>query len=128
VTAVALRWRDLDALGHVNNAVVLTLLEEGRDAWLASLGIARDEYVIGRCSLSFEHELGADLRSVDVTCVAVDVRGSSLTTRERLTGTAGRLLVDGEFELVLWDPRQRRPRPITDGERSALARDAEAMA
>jgi acyl-CoA thioester hydrolase len=128
MTAVPLRWRDLDALGHVNHAVVLTLFEEGRDAWLNALGIARDEYVIGRCTLSFEREVGADLRSVDVACVAVDLRGSSLTTRERLTGDGGRLLVQGEFELVLWDPRQRRPRPITDGERSAFARDAEAMA
>jgi acyl-CoA thioester hydrolase len=128
VTAVPLRWRDLDALGHVNHAVVLTLLEEGRDAWLRSLGISRDEYVVGRCTLSFEHEIGAGLRAVDVTCVAADVRGSSLTTREVMTGEAGRVLVRGEFDLVLWDPRERRPRAITDSERAALARDAEAMA
>ena len=28
---VQMRWRDLDALGHVNHPVVLTYLEEGRD-------------------------------------------------------------------------------------------------
>ena len=27
------RWRDLDALDHVNHAVFLTYLEEGRDAF-----------------------------------------------------------------------------------------------
>ena len=31
---VQMRWRDLDGLGHVNHTVVLTYLEEGRDAFL----------------------------------------------------------------------------------------------
>ena len=31
--AVDVRWRDVDALGHVNHAVFLTYLEEGRDAF-----------------------------------------------------------------------------------------------
>ena len=30
---VELRFRDLDALGHVNNAVFLTYLESARMAW-----------------------------------------------------------------------------------------------
>ena len=30
---VTVRWRDVDALGHVNHAVFLTYLEEGRDAF-----------------------------------------------------------------------------------------------
>ena len=30
---VKVRWRDVDALGHVNHAVFLTYLEEGRDAF-----------------------------------------------------------------------------------------------
>ena len=32
---VPIRWRDLDGFNHVNNAVYLSYLEEGRDAWLA---------------------------------------------------------------------------------------------
>jgi len=33
---VPIRWRDLDGFNHVNNAVYLSYLEEGRDAWLAN--------------------------------------------------------------------------------------------
>ncbi len=33
-----LRWRDLDAFNHVNNASFLTYLEEARLRWFASLG------------------------------------------------------------------------------------------
>jgi acyl-CoA thioester hydrolase len=34
VTHVPLRFRDIDAMGHVNNAVFFTLFEEGRKAFL----------------------------------------------------------------------------------------------
>jgi acyl-CoA thioester hydrolase len=34
---MAVRWRDLDAFEHVNNANYLTYLEETRLAWMASL-------------------------------------------------------------------------------------------
>ena len=54
---VQMRWRDLDGLGHVNHTVVLTYLEEGRDAFLADRGIRRDEYVVGRCSVTFDGEI-----------------------------------------------------------------------
>ena len=30
---IEIRWRDLDALRHVNNAVYATYLEEARDGW-----------------------------------------------------------------------------------------------
>ena len=56
---VQMRWRDLDGLGHVNHMVVLTYLEEGRDAFLAGHGINRDEYVVGRCSVGFNREIAA---------------------------------------------------------------------
>ena len=36
-TVVALRWRDMDAYGHVNHVVYLTYLEEARDAAIARI-------------------------------------------------------------------------------------------
>ena len=37
VASVALRWGDVDALGHVNNVIYLRLLEEARVQFLAGL-------------------------------------------------------------------------------------------
>ena len=38
---IEIRWRDLDAYRHVNNAVYSTYLEECRDEWLErALGAA----------------------------------------------------------------------------------------
>lgn len=117
---VQMRWRDVDALGHVNHPVVLTYLEEGRDAFLADRGISRDEYVVGRCSVSFEGAIDPELGSVLVECEVAALGRSSLRTRERILDDEGTALVEAEFGLVLWDPARSATRPITDEERAAL--------
>src|ERR1700727_4103738 len=44
---VEVRWRDVDALGHVNHAVFLTYLEEGRDAFFTR-ALGDPAYVVVR--------------------------------------------------------------------------------
>lgn len=125
---VPLRWGDFDALGHVNHVAVLALLESGRDAWLSSVGIGREDYVVGRCAITFEREIPIHLDAVTATCEAAELRNSSLTTNERLVDADGTTLVRAIFDLVLWDPARRRSRPISDQERAAFTRDMEALA
>jgi hypothetical protein len=48
-----------------------------------------------------------------------------VTTAERILDDAGRVVVEAEFGLVLWDPEQRGSRPITDEERASLAGSGE---
>jgi acyl-CoA thioesterase FadM len=122
---VQMRWQDLDGLGHVNHPVVLTYLEEGRDAWLARHGIQREEYVVGRCSVSFEREIDPVQRTVTVQCALRELGRSSITTRERIVDRSGKVMVEAEFGIVLWDPERRGSRPITDEERASLARSGE---
>jgi acyl-CoA thioester hydrolase len=117
---VQLRWRDLDGLGHVNHTVVLTYLEEGRDAFLAERGIRRDEYVVGKCAIRYLDEIDAELAAVTVQTSVRELGRSSVATSERILGRDGKVVVEAEFELVLWDPQQRGSRPITDEERASL--------
>lgn len=121
---VQMRWRDLDALGHVNHPVVLTYLEEGRDAFLARSGIRREEYVVGRCTVSFQGEIDPAMGSVTVECEVAELGTKSVTTRERIVDPDGAALVEAEFGIVLWDPEQRATRAITDEERVALKGEA----
>jgi acyl-CoA thioester hydrolase len=120
---VQMRWRDLDGLGHVNHTVVLTYLEEGRDAFLKGHGIPRDEYVVGRCSVNFRDEIDPAFEAVTVQCAVSAVGRSSMTTTERILDDAGRVVVEAEFGLVLWDPAQRGSRPISDEERASLVKE-----
>ena len=120
---VQMRWRDLDGLGHVNHTVALTYLEEGRDAFLKDHGISREEYVVGRCEVSWRDEIDPSLETVTVQCAVREVGRSSVTTSERIVDDSGRVVVEAEFGLVLWDPAERGSRPITDSERASLARE-----
>lgn len=38
--AMSVRWGDMDALGHVNNAIYFQYLEQARIAWFESIGAA----------------------------------------------------------------------------------------
>ena len=57
---IEIRWRDVDALRHVNNAVYATYLEECRDGWLArALGDDASlwDYVLARVAIDFRNEV-----------------------------------------------------------------------
>ena len=115
---VQVRFNDLDALGHVGHTAVLVLLEEGRDAMLARNGI--DEYVVGRCSVTYRREIGPSVKSVTVLCHVRELGRSSLTTSERIVDEEGDVFVEAEFRIVVWDAERRVPRPISDRERASL--------
>src|SRR5258708_19566770 len=59
--SVDVRWRDVDALDHVNHAVFLTYLEEGRDAFYVRLLGGDPSYVVVR----LEVDLRAEVRYED---------------------------------------------------------------
>jgi acyl-CoA thioester hydrolase len=118
---VQTRWGDLDALGHVGHTAAFLYLEAGRDAFLRRHGIARDEYVVGRCAVTFRREIAPGLDEVTVECEAREIGDASITTAERILGSDGEVLVEAEFGIVLWNATERAPRPLTDDERAALA-------
>ncbi len=124
---VQVRWGDLDGLGHVNHTVVLVYLEEGRDAFLERCGISREQYVVGRCAVTFRDEIDPATREVRVSCAARELGRTSVRTSEAIRAADGGSLVEAEFGIVLWDPEARGPRPITEAERAALTRESEAV-
>ena len=120
---VPVRWVDVDGLGHVNHALFLTYLEAGRDAWLESHGIPREEYVVGSITVVYRREIGADVGEVETTCVGARIGRSSLGTRERVADLEGGVYAEADVGLVLWSPETRRSRPLTDAERSSVERE-----
>jgi acyl-CoA thioester hydrolase len=120
---IEIRWRDLDAYDHVNNAVYLTYLEEARDEWLEeALGSdgAAWGYVLARVAIDFRRELRQDDDEVVASCTLARLGNSSVTTREELRTRAGDLAAEAEAVLVARDPRSGKTRPLSDDERAAL--------
>lgn len=122
---VDVRWRDTDALGHVNNAVFLTYLEEGRDAFYAQVIGSDPIYVVVRIEVDLRAEVFHSDRRVLVTIAVERLGSTSLTTRETVRTAAGEVAADARVVTVRWDPDQRTPVPFTEAERARLAQFAD---
>lgn len=121
-----IRWRDLDAMQHVNNAVYLTYLETAREAWfegvLAGTGVDSMQFAIRRLELDFLSQLTVadDPARVEVALAAVGI--SSLTTRERiLAGSDGRVALEAVCVSVHLDAAKLRSAPLPDAVRARLS-------
>jgi acyl-CoA thioester hydrolase len=125
---IEIRWRDVDALRHVNNAVYATYLEEGRDGLLRSvLGAdAGWNYVLARVAIDFRRELRLDDERVVVSCRPARIGRSSITLREEIRTLGGETVAEAEAVIVVRDRESGRSRPLDDDERRAFeeARDA----
>ena len=123
-TVVPLRWRDMDAYGHVNHAVYLTYLEQGRDAALSRLlrdTLGETGYVVARVEIDYRRELRLADGPVVVSCRVTTVGGSSAGTRETIVNVDGELAAEAEAVIVKVDREARRPRPWLEAERAAFA-------
>src|SRR5215469_13601327 len=86
---VSLRWRAVDALGHVNHAVFLTYLEEGRDAFYVQAPGRDPHYVVARVEIDLRAEVRSSDRQHRVRIEVERVGTTSLTTRETILTPAG---------------------------------------
>lgn len=120
---IEIRWRDLDAYRHVNNAVYATYLEECRDelidSMLAGIGDAWD-YVLARVAIDYRRELTQADDVVVVRCAVERLGTSSITLREEIRTRDGELSAEAEAVLVARDQKTGRSRPLTEAERAAF--------
>ena len=117
---VSLRWRDVDVLGHVNHAVFLTYLEEGRDAFYVQT-LGRDpHYVVARVEIDLRAEVRYTDRQLRVRIDVERVGTTSLTTRETILTPAGVTAAEARVVTVLWDTSARKPTAFTAGEHARL--------
>jgi acyl-CoA thioester hydrolase len=117
---VSVRWRDTDALGHVNNAVYLTYLEEARDAfYLRTLG--DPIYVVVRLEIDFRAEVHHADRAVRVEIAVERLGTTSLTTRETLRTADGAVAAEARVITVRWNQDVRAAVPFSAEQRARLA-------
>jgi acyl-CoA thioester hydrolase len=119
--AVNVRWRDVDALGHVNHAVFITYLEEGRDAFYTEVLGGNPHYVVARIEIDLRAEVRYLARQVTVRIEAERLGRTSLTTRETVrTGPQDEAAASARVVTVRWDADHRKPIPFSEAERTQL--------
>jgi acyl-CoA thioester hydrolase len=127
---IEIRWSDVDAYQHVNNAVYANYLEECRDELMERLlaGVGEPwDWVLARVAIDFRNEVRLEHDWVTVRCRLERIGTASVTLAEEISTPDGRIAAEAEAVLVARDRDTGRSRPITDAEREALERDRPAV-
>jgi acyl-CoA thioester hydrolase len=113
------RFRDVDALGHVNNAVFLTYLEEARIAFLVPLGAEVSNMILARVEIDFR----APLRMGDE--IEIGVRPANVGTKsfelEYEVRSGDAVAAEAKTVLVSFDYESGRSIELPESWREALA-------
>lgn len=115
---IEVRFRDMDALGHVNNAVFLTYLESARIAyWLELTGrssLEGIEMILARAEIDYRSP-AYYREQLDVGVKIATMRRSSFSMQFRIVERSGaRLVAEGRKVLVHYDYAAERSSPIPD--------------
>jgi acyl-CoA thioester hydrolase len=121
---IEIRWSDLDAYGHVNQAVHLTYAEEVLDDWFRTC-LGRDpgtiwDYVARRTTIDYRGELRLADREAVGTASLVRLGTTSVTAAVTLRAPDGRVATELELVVVVIDGESGSPRPLTDDERAGF--------
>ncbi len=126
---IPVRFRDLDPMGHVNNAVYFTYMEVARTAYWQELhhdyGYDVLDFVVGRAECDYVSAvmLRETLR-VEVWLSRIG-NSSFVLDYELHDEATGRLCARGKTVQVMTDSKTGRPRPIEPGLRERMESFAE---
>ena len=116
------RFRDLDPMGHVNNAVFLTYIEQARVAFLAQVGAATGleemNMIVARVEIDFKApvRLGQE--------VEISLRASRFGTKsfdfDYVLRVDGETVAEAKSVQVAYDYERREPVPVPEEWRERL--------
>lgn len=125
-TSVQVRFRDIDAFGHVNNAVFFSYVELARIRYLLDVLKPEEPFdrlplILARVELDFRSPIAFG-EEVSVETRVNRVGRTSFAMSHRMTaGPEGRLAADVQTVLVVYDYEAARPMPVPDEWRTRMA-------
>jgi len=119
----AVRFRDLDVMGHVNNAVFLTYIESARVAYLQHLGEAATledmSIIVARIEIDFRAPVGFG-EEVEIAVRASRFGGKSFDL-EYVVRVGGTVVAEAKSVLVSYDYDKGEAVELPDEWREKLA-------
>jgi acyl-CoA thioester hydrolase len=120
------RFRDLDAMGHVNNAVYLTYLEQARLTFLDERGLVQAPdapgMILARVEIDFRAQVGGG-ETVEIGVRPARLGRKSFELDHRFEAS-GRHVADACSVLVAYDYEAQRSIELPGAWRRALAGEA----
>ena len=122
-TPIQIRWGDMDALGHVNNATYLAYLETAREPFFEAVA-GRTQFtgfLFRRLEIDYRSPVVFEDGELRVAVALESIGTSSFTTRERMVaGSDGRLVAEARAVSVHLDESGTRSAPILEELRARL--------
>jgi acyl-CoA thioester hydrolase len=134
VVPITVRWADLDAYGHVNNAAMLHLLEEARVAVFWHGRHLPEDSSAGRASrvdtatfvahqeIEYLAPLGYPTEPIPVSLWISKLGGASVEVCYEVPTLDGGTAARARTTIVMMDTASGRPRRISDDERALWSR------
>ena len=122
---IPLRWSDLDAFNHVNNARYLTFLEQARIEWFDGINepwvTPNTAPVVASTTLNFRRPIEYPA-SIFVELFTERLGNSSMVIGHRILAEDGSLHCDGNVVMVWIDRQSGKASPLPDAVRRAAQR------
>ena len=121
------RWDDLDAMAHVNNAKYLTYAQEARFVWSTAVfssamnASTLIEMVVARAEVDFFEPIYEGGRFVDVEISVEKIGNSSFTVLYAICDE-GKVFAKVKTVQVAISLETKKSRPLTDKEREFLTK------
>ncbi|WP_122089655.1 acyl-CoA thioesterase [Halalkalicoccus subterraneus] len=119
---IQVRFRDIDAMGHVNNAVYATYVEQARTEYFRRVldeGLDAVSTVLASLELSYERPILLD-QSVTIEIDVPEMGRSSLPMTYEVLAD-GERVATAESVQVFLDPETEKPSPIPERFRERIA-------
>ena len=121
---IPVRFRDIDALGHVNNSVYFTYMEQARtEYWMKMMNI-RDlrevSFIVARaeCDFKIAARFGDEL---EVSMITTTIGNSSFVWEYEIRSVANtQLMALGKTIQVYYDYGTQKPLPVPENVRAKL--------
>lgn len=117
-TTIALRIRDIDVLGHVDQMVLHEYLGEARVRQFGSL--PDFSFAVAHVQMDFRAEVTLDREYVDVVMRTASIGNSSFTISHEIVLPDGTVAAEGHTVLVAWDRVNRCAQRLTPEQRTFL--------
>ncbi|HEX2828433.1 MAG TPA: thioesterase family protein [Burkholderiales bacterium] len=124
VTRIELRWADMDANAHVNNATYFTYMEQARIEWLNAAGMQNtaegEGPVVVKTSCTYLAPIGYP-ETLEVRVYGAAPGRTSFPTWYEINGAAGARYAEGDATMVWTNRASGKSQPVPDALRALLA-------
>ena len=121
---ITVRWRDMDAMGHVNNSKYISFLEEARVRWMLSVeGVSMTDRiapVVANTNVNYRAPIVWP-NDIVVELYVERLGNSSVTIAHRIVDEkdATKLYSDGNVVVVWMDTQTGKSAPLPEAIRNA---------